>query len=101
MKTISIDAIRQRKVEIEAKIAGVIEANQKLYDTAKGENRDLTALEAGQFDSNTESMKPLKADLGRQDFPDEDLRTTALREAHEEIGLPPDEVGRASCRERV
>src|SRR5919201_5681072 len=25
---------------------------------------------------------------GRQDFPDEDLRTTALREAEEEIGLP-------------
>src|SRR4051794_40584685 len=29
---------------------------------------------------------------GRQDYPDEDLRLTALREAHEEIGLPPDEV---------
>src|SRR5919206_1848303 len=29
---------------------------------------------------------------GRQDFPDEDLRTTALREADEEIGLPPDAV---------
>jgi 8-oxo-dGTP pyrophosphatase MutT (NUDIX family) len=29
---------------------------------------------------------------GRQDFPDEDLRTTALREAHEEIGLAPDDV---------
>src|SRR3954471_12003364 len=27
---------------------------------------------------------------GRQDFPDEDLRLTALREADEEIGLPPD-----------
>jgi 8-oxo-dGTP pyrophosphatase MutT (NUDIX family) len=26
---------------------------------------------------------------GRQDSPDEDLRTTALREAHEEIGLSP------------
>ena len=26
---------------------------------------------------------------GRQDFPDEDLRTTALREAEEEIGLAP------------
>jgi 8-oxo-dGTP pyrophosphatase MutT (NUDIX family) len=26
---------------------------------------------------------------GRQDEPDEDLRTTALREAEEEIGLPP------------
>jgi 8-oxo-dGTP pyrophosphatase MutT (NUDIX family) len=29
---------------------------------------------------------------GRQDFPDEDLRMTALREAEEEIGLPPTEV---------
>lgn len=29
---------------------------------------------------------------GRQDYPDEDLRTTALREAHEEIGLDPDHV---------
>jgi 8-oxo-dGTP pyrophosphatase MutT (NUDIX family) len=29
---------------------------------------------------------------GRQDFPDEDLRRTALREAEEEIGLPPDDV---------
>ena len=29
---------------------------------------------------------------GRQDFPEEDLRVTALREAEEEIGLAPDEV---------
>jgi 8-oxo-dGTP pyrophosphatase MutT (NUDIX family) len=29
---------------------------------------------------------------GRQDFPDEDLRVTALREAEEEIGLPRGEV---------
>src|SRR3954451_10149873 len=29
---------------------------------------------------------------GRQDFPEEDLRTTALREAQEEIGLEPDDV---------
>src|SRR5436190_8922065 len=29
---------------------------------------------------------------GRQDSPDEDLRLTALREAEEEIGLPPDAV---------
>jgi 8-oxo-dGTP pyrophosphatase MutT (NUDIX family) len=29
---------------------------------------------------------------GRQDHPDEDLRETALREAHEEIGLAPGEV---------
>jgi 8-oxo-dGTP pyrophosphatase MutT (NUDIX family) len=29
---------------------------------------------------------------GRQDFPDEDLRVTALRESEEEIGLPRDAV---------
>ncbi|HEX2071555.1 MAG TPA: CoA pyrophosphatase [Thermoleophilaceae bacterium] len=29
---------------------------------------------------------------GRQDFPDEDLRTTALREAEEEVGLARDDV---------
>jgi 8-oxo-dGTP pyrophosphatase MutT (NUDIX family) len=29
---------------------------------------------------------------GRQDFPEEDLRITALREADEEIGLSPDDV---------
>jgi 8-oxo-dGTP pyrophosphatase MutT (NUDIX family) len=29
---------------------------------------------------------------GRQDHPDEDLRATALREAHEEIGLEPTDV---------
>ena len=29
---------------------------------------------------------------GRQDFPDEDPRFTALREAEEEIGLPPGDV---------
>jgi 8-oxo-dGTP pyrophosphatase MutT (NUDIX family) len=29
---------------------------------------------------------------GRQDLPDEDLRATALRETHEEIGLAPDAV---------
>ena len=29
---------------------------------------------------------------GRQDFPEEDLRQTALREAEEEIGLPADDV---------
>jgi 8-oxo-dGTP pyrophosphatase MutT (NUDIX family) len=29
---------------------------------------------------------------GRQDEPDEDLRTTALREAHEEVGLDPTAV---------
>ena len=38
---------------------------------------------------------------GRQDFPDEDLRTTALREAEEEIGLSPAEVELVGALEPV
>jgi 8-oxo-dGTP pyrophosphatase MutT (NUDIX family) len=38
---------------------------------------------------------------GRQDFPDEDLRTTALRETEEEIGLPAGEVELVGALEPV
>ena len=38
---------------------------------------------------------------GRQDFPDEDLRTTALREAEEEIGLAPAHVELVGALEPV
>jgi hypothetical protein len=69
MKSVSIDAIRQRKVEIEAKIAGVIQAQQLILDTAEAaNNRNLTVEEESAFNTNTEKMKPLKADLARQDF---------------------------------
>ena len=64
----SIDAVRQRKVEIEAKIETLIAANQAIYEKAKAENRDLTAEEDSTFNKNTEALKPLKADLNRQDF---------------------------------
>jgi 8-oxo-dGTP pyrophosphatase MutT (NUDIX family) len=38
---------------------------------------------------------------GRQDFPDEDLRNTALREAEEEIGLAPADVELVGALEPV
>jgi 8-oxo-dGTP pyrophosphatase MutT (NUDIX family) len=38
---------------------------------------------------------------GRQDFPDEDLRATALREAEEEIGLAPADVDLVGALEPV
>jgi 8-oxo-dGTP pyrophosphatase MutT (NUDIX family) len=38
---------------------------------------------------------------GRQDFPDEDLRITALREAEEEIGLAPADVEMVGALEPV
>lgn len=68
MNPVSIDSVRQRQAEIEGKIAGVIAANQAIYDKASAEKRDLTTAEAGEFDANTAKMVPLKADLGRQTF---------------------------------
>jgi len=68
MKPVSIDAVRQRKVEIEAQIAVVVAAAQTLNDKAATEKRDLTEAEASQFNQHVEAMKPLKAALGREDF---------------------------------
>ena len=56
------------------------------------EGGDLRAV----FTRRREDLKRHAGEIsfpgGRQDEPDEDLRSTALREAEEEIGLPPDDV---------
>lgn len=68
MKTVSVDAVRQRKLELEGKIGVVVRASQAILDRAETEGRDLTAEEESQFNGHTEAMRPLKAALGRQDF---------------------------------
>jgi 8-oxo-dGTP pyrophosphatase MutT (NUDIX family) len=66
-------------------------------------SKDAAVLVALHGDPLTAVFTERRADLrrhageisfpgGRQDEPDEDLRTTALREAEEEIGLPASEV---------
>jgi 8-oxo-dGTP pyrophosphatase MutT (NUDIX family) len=66
-------------------------------------HKDAAVLVALHGDPLTAVFTERRADLrrhageisfpgGRQDEPDEDLRTTALREAEEEIGLPAAEV---------
>jgi 8-oxo-dGTP pyrophosphatase MutT (NUDIX family) len=66
-------------------------------------HKDAAVLVALHGDPLTAVFTERRADLkrhageisfpgGRQDEPDEDLRATALREAEEEIGLPPTEV---------
>jgi len=56
------------------------------------EGGDLRAV----FTRRREDLKRHAGEIsfpgGRQDEPDEDLRSTALREAEEEIGLPVDDV---------
>ncbi len=59
-----------------------------LYPTADGPATVLTLRRADLRRHAGEISFP----GGRQDFPDEDLRVTALREAEEEIGLPRDVV---------
>ncbi len=62
---ISIDGLRQRKLEMEAKIEPLIAANQALYDKAKAAERDLTVEEASTFDKNMEAVKASRKDLDR------------------------------------
>lgn len=62
---VSMDALRQRKREIEAKIEPLIAANQALYDTATAAKRDLTVDEASTFDKNMEAVKATRKDLDR------------------------------------
>jgi 8-oxo-dGTP pyrophosphatase MutT (NUDIX family) len=53
---------------------------------------DLTAVFTKRRDDLRRHAGEISFPGGRQDFPDEDLRITALRESEEEIGLPRDAV---------
>jgi 8-oxo-dGTP pyrophosphatase MutT (NUDIX family) len=56
------------------------------------DNRSLHAVFTKRRDDLRRHPGEISFPGGRQDTPDEDLRRTALREADEEIGLPPDAV---------
>ena len=58
---VSIDALRQRKREIETKIEPLIAANQALYDTAHEASRDFTPVEASTFPTRTWKPSRLSA----------------------------------------
>lgn len=95
MKTVSIDSIRQRKIELEAQVSAVIAAQQLLLDTAENAKRDLNADEASTFNKNTEAMKPLKAALARHDFMLTEIAEQLERERNAS-GLIVDGNGRAA-----
>jgi 8-oxo-dGTP pyrophosphatase MutT (NUDIX family) len=59
-----------------------------LYET----DGDLHAVFTKRRDDLRRHAGEISFPGGRQDFPDEDLRITALRESEEEIGLPRDGV---------
>ena len=87
---------RLREVLLEPEEAAAMDAPGKtdaavlvpLFDRAG----DLTAV----FTERRHDLRRHAGEIsfpgGRQDSPDEDLRQTALREAEEEIGLPPNRV---------
>jgi HK97 family phage major capsid protein len=77
---VSIDSIRQKKVEIEAGISSIIQSNQALIDAAERQGRDLTEAEDSTFRMNTEAIKPLKTALGRQEFLLNETQATLERE---------------------
>lgn len=69
MNTVSIDALRQRKVEINKELVGIRDEQQALLDKAATENgRDFTTDEAAQFTKNTERKNNKLAMLDRYDL---------------------------------
>jgi HK97 family phage major capsid protein len=67
-KPVSIDSIRQRKVEILANLAGIVAEAQLLNDKTETEKRDLSIEEQSQFLKLTERRNTQKAALELQDF---------------------------------
>ena len=68
MNIVSIDAIRQRKVEIEGKIAPLMEQCNAAYNLAKTENRDLTKDEQTLFEANKAKVLSFKTQLADNQF---------------------------------
>lgn len=68
MKTNSIDALRQRAVETEGKIALVLADCQGIHDKAVAENRDITKEEQATFDTGRGKVVSLNAVLKDQNF---------------------------------
>jgi HK97 family phage major capsid protein len=64
----NIDAIRQRKIEVESKLAGIVAAAQVLNDKCATEKRDLTAAEESDFNKLIEDRNKQKKALELQDF---------------------------------
>jgi HK97 family phage major capsid protein len=67
-KPVSIDAIRQRKVEITANLAGIVARAQAINDLTVTEKRDLTAAEQSDFLKLVDERNTQKAALDLQDF---------------------------------
>jgi 8-oxo-dGTP pyrophosphatase MutT (NUDIX family) len=62
---------------------------------------DLHAVYTKRRDDLSKHAGEISFPGGRPDFPDEDLKVTALREAEEEIGLPREQVEVVGCLEPV
>jgi HK97 family phage major capsid protein len=69
MKPVSIDAVRQRKIELEKQYDALVLTNSAILDKQAAEKRpDLTAAETSDFNTNTESVIKLKASIAREQF---------------------------------
>lgn len=65
MSKLSIDALRQRKIELENLIKPVLAANQAILDKQAAEKRDLTVEEESTFNKNMEALVAKRKDLDR------------------------------------
>jgi HK97 family phage major capsid protein len=68
MKSTTIDALRQRKIELTTQHDVLITANQAILDKQANEKRDISPAEKSDFDKNMQALVNLKGDQDRNDF---------------------------------
>lgn len=68
MKSVSIDSLRQRQVELNAQHNTLIAANQAILDKQVAEKRDITAAEETEFNKGMEALTKLAIEQKRYDF---------------------------------
>jgi HK97 family phage major capsid protein len=69
MKPVTIDAVRQHKIELDKQYDALVLANTAILDKQATEKRaDLTAEEESAFNKNTEAVVKLKAAIKREEF---------------------------------
>lgn len=87
MSKLSIDALRQRKIEIESQLEPLVAANQAILDKQVAENRDITPDEESAFNKNMQALVSKRKDLDRVNVMI--TETAALLETERNAGGKP------------
>jgi HK97 family phage major capsid protein len=103
LRSIGIDAIRQRNIELGARHDSLVAANNAILQRCERENRDITEHEQNEFDATLRLLKQANADLSNQEAMLTEATARLDRERNSNglefsEGAPPRRVGERKDR---